>query len=364
VPPVHPSPGEAFVDYFTAGDRLLAVLETADEPPRAFDLDLHPQQVADAVSRLRRGFDGGGFRAGISRDQPFSVPLDDLHRVGNRLLPFRAELARSSVVCFFPHGALHNFPFHAVEDASGTPLIAQTAIAYGFSRRLLAHSRSRSPRPARPTRAVAIGVPAVGETNPGLLTGDGAFLGALGLGVTVLESAETATVDSVLEHIGATDLVHVNCHGLFHANRPLESALLLSNGAEGPRRAHRFDASEGRKHLTARRLFAASGTPGFTAVLRACSSGVTNVRAGDEQEGILRALFAMGASTCLATRWKIDAVSSRELIRAFYEGWLGRKLSKAQAHREAQLALIRHKTFDYYRHPYHWAPFILVGDWR
>jgi CHAT domain-containing protein len=37
------------------------------------------------------------------------------------------------------------------------------------------------------------------------------------------------------------------------------------------------------------------------------------------------------------------------------------ELNKAESLREAQLAMIREDPFI---HPYLWAPFILIGDWK
>jgi len=36
-------------------------------------------------------------------------------------------------------------------------------------------------------------------------------------------------------------------------------------------------------------------------------------------------------------------------------------ISKAEALRQAQLSLMKQ---DAYKHPYYWAPVVLIGDWR
>jgi hypothetical protein len=48
------------------------------------------------------------------------------------------------------------------------------------------------------------------------------------------------------------------------------------------------------------------------------------------------------------------------LIKKFYENWLKKGMGKPEALRAAQLTL---KSMPQYRHPYHWAPFVMIGDW-
>jgi CHAT domain-containing protein len=45
----------------------------------------------------------------------------------------------------------------------------------------------------------------------------------------------------------------------------------------------------------------------------------------------------------------------------FYKNLIKNKLRKTDALRKAQLALI---AGGKYSHPFYWAPFILIGDWR
>ncbi len=47
-------------------------------------------------------------------------------------------------------------------------------------------------------------------------------------------------------------------------------------------------------------------------------------------------------------------------MESFYKNWLNR-MSKPYALREAQLEL---KKIPQYSHPFYWAPFIMIGDWR
>ena len=137
----------------------------------------------------------------------------------------------------------------------------------------------------------------------------------------------------------------------------------LSAGEVWPSRTQSLSDVERPGHLDARTVFKhRRKVDTDTIVLRACSSGVTNVREGDEQEGLLRAMIHMGIATCVVARWNIDTASSRDLIRAFYRAWLVDKLPKGIALQKAQRAMLKDER-TYLHHPYHWAPFKMVGDW-
>lgn len=360
-----PALREVFVDYYARAGELLLFVERPGRPVECSRLDVSPADVGGAVAELRRLFDGTDVEPGIFPERPWSVSIDFVSDVGRRLMPFLDDLDEDELLCLFPHGALHNFPFHAVEDRNGRPLIDRVSVAYGFSRRLLAVARAangaRPGEPRIPRSALTVAAPVSTDWRPDLFRGEGDFLRGLGLDVTSLETPQEATAPRVAEAMAAADLVHLTCHGLFSATDPLDSALVLSGGERWatPDDALRADSTV---RLSARQLFALR-LGADTVVLRACSSGVTNVREGDEQEGLLRALVHAGVSSLVASRWKVDLRSSREILREMYASWIRDRVPKAVALRRAQQALRAHATREHYRHPYHWAPFVLVGDW-
>lgn len=69
-----------------------------------------------------------------------------------------------------------------------------------------------------------------------------------------------------------------------------------------------------------------------------------------------------GAQAVMATLWKVEDNSTAKLMQNFYSARHNDKLGKAQALRAAQLKFI--KTGGVLSHPYYWAPFVLMGDWR
>jgi CHAT domain-containing protein len=92
-------------------------------------------------------------------------------------------------------------------------------------------------------------------------------------------------------------------------------------------------------------------------VLSACQTAKGDDRAVLGLAGIA---VRSGAQSTLATLWSVQDRSTAELMTYFYTHLLQSKLGKSQALRQAQLTLLRDSR---YRHPYYWAPFVLVGNW-
>lgn len=84
---------------------------------------------------------------------------------------------------------------------------------------------------------------------------------------------------------------------------------------------------------------------------------------GDERAalGLAGVAVRAGARSTLASLWSIDDQSSAFLMVEFYRQLVDNpSLSKSQALRRAQLALVNHPN---YNHPSYWAPYVLLGNW-
>jgi CHAT domain-containing protein len=63
----------------------------------------------------------------------------------------------------------------------------------------------------------------------------------------------------------------------------------------------------------------------------------------------------------VASLWKVSDDSTVDLMRSFYANL--QTMPKAEALQKAQIALAKSGAMTS-SHPYFWAPFILVGDWK
>lgn len=92
-------------------------------------------------------------------------------------------------------------------------------------------------------------------------------------------------------------------------------------------------------------------------VLSACQTAAGDDRAALGMAGI--ALKA-GARSALATLWFINDASTSALMQDFYKNLQGDNVSKAEALQQAQIKMLANPER---RHPAHWAPFLLIGNW-
>ena len=66
------------------------------------------------------------------------------------------------------------------------------------------------------------------------------------------------------------------------------------------------------------------------------------------------------ALSAVGSLWSINDDAAMQFMKNFYSG-LYQSLSKAQAMRQAQIAMIKSKE---YSHPFYWSPFVLIGNWQ
>jgi len=113
-------------------------------------------------------------------------------------------------------------------------------------------------------------------------------------------------------------------------------------------------------------------------VLSACQTGMGGN--GEEIDGFGELAQQCGAASVIATLWAVDDESTKDLMVKFYSILKrGKVSSKIEALRQAQLQLAGLEDLidnsmetvsaasgekADYSHPYYWAPFIMMGNWR
>jgi len=144
-------------------------------------------------------------------------------------------------------------------------------------------------------------------------------------------------------------VMHVASHFRFSPGTEANSFLLLGDGSQltlGDIRTqnYRFDNVD-------------------LLTLSACETGLGGGRdaTGKEIEGFGVIAQQQGAKAVLATLWPVADQSTALLMADMYRKRQGQSLNKAEALRQAQIAL---QGQPQYAHPYYWAPFILMGNWK
>ncbi|MBC7334943.1 MAG: CHAT domain-containing protein, partial [Clostridia bacterium] len=139
---------------------------------------------------------------------------------------------------------------------------------------------------------------------------------------------QEATLPAVLERLPRATAVHLSCHGIFQADDPLQSSLLLVD-------------EEGREaRLTLRDLFAEKSTALSAArlvVLSACQTAVTDFRdLPEEAIGLPVGFLQAGVPAVIGTLWNVDDAATALLVTRMYEYMLQEHLPPPQAVRQAQ----------------------------
>jgi CHAT domain-containing protein len=63
--------------------------------------------------------------------------------------------------------------------------------------------------------------------------------------------------------------------------------------------------------------------------------------------------------------WPVEDQATRQWMTALYQGRLIKKLSTANAVREANLAVLRQRRAKALNaHPFYWGGFVAAGEWR
>lgn len=264
------------------------------------------------------------------------------------------------VVWIVPSGILHALPFEALP--AGDRLLAELApTAYLPSASALVELGAQPARAA--PRLLALGDP-IYDSGPDAERSAALAglrrLGALphsrtevrgvaaefGRGAATLLLGDEATESRLkAEDLPAYGVLHLAAHGWIDPSSSARSGLVLGGEDGGEDGLLQFREIL-RLPLAARLV-----------TLSACRTAIGETVTGEGMVGLARAFFHAGASSVAASLWNVEDEASAELMVRFYAG-LRAGRSQAAALREARLALRRDER---HRHPYYWAPFVLLG---
>jgi len=90
----------------------------------------------------------------------------------------------------------------------------------------------------------------------------------------------------------------------------------------------------------------------------ACQTGRGRLLSSEGVVGLARAFLNAGARSVVVSLWSVSDISTGHLMKSFYQKLSG-NLGNAAALRLAKLQLLQGPVET--RHPYYWAPFIVVG---
>jgi CHAT domain-containing protein/TolA-binding protein len=163
--------------------------------------------------------------------------------------------------------------------------------------------------------------------------------------------------DATREKLESADLtkyaiLHFATHGILDPKRPENSGIFLSMVNRDGKPQNGFVGLQDIYNLRA---------PVDLVVLSACRTGLGKDVRGEGLIGLTRGFMYAGASSVVASLWKVDDEATSELMKRFYSNMLQRGMTPAAALRAAQNSI---RQEPHWSSPYYWAAFTLQGDYH
>ena len=310
-------------------------------------LDIPRKHLIDRVKEFRKETEEGlTVKVFTSRD--YEKPLTDLYEI--LIKPVEKELVGKKHLVVVPHGMLHYLPFQALRSPEGKYLIETYTVSYLPSASVLKYAREKNRGNHADLFAVANPVTDLSPLPAAEV--EAREVSALFARKEVL-LGRSATKTTVKKEGPQYDLLLFSTHGEMIEADPLKSNLRFTPTQK----------DDGK--LTVSEIFDMEVKANLV-TLSACETGLArgtkgDFPQGDDLVGLSRAFIHAGAPSVVASLWKVSDESTVAMMRSFYRNL--QTMPKAEALQQAQLDLAKSSGMNS-SHPYFWAPFILVGDWK
>jgi CHAT domain-containing protein len=284
-------------------------------------------------------------------------------------------------------GALNYIPFQLLPGPGGNPLVASYEIVNAPSASILGQLRhEKQQRPVSSKTLAAFGDPVFRSNYSQFKSGSGevvALAAERGLEVDP-DSLDPDKIQSLVYSkdelnylrdiagpsafvargfdasrtmLEQTDfsrfaILHFATHGLLDPKNPKKLGFYLSTVDEAGHDQAGFITMQDVYNLR---------VPVSLVVLSACRTGLGEDVRGEGLIGLTRGFMHAGASSVVASLWKVDDEATAELMKYFYTNMLKNGLRPAAALREAQNTLRQNPQW---RSPHFWAGFTLQGEFK
>ncbi|MEL7353863.1 MAG: CHAT domain-containing protein [Cyanobacteria bacterium J06560_5] len=333
-------PTAAIIYPILLDDRLDVIVSVADAPIRHYSTPLDPQQLENTTRELLTALTTPLGAQRVETTQQLQQVYDWVFR------PIAADLAQQSIetLVFVADGPLRTLPLNALHDGKQY-LIESYNVVLSPGLNLL------DPRPLerQSLRMLAAGL---SESRPGFPALP--FVNNELQNVTTqlpnnqLLFNQSLTKENLIHHLTKTeaDVVHLATHGEFGSSA--EDTFILT--WEGKMTLKEMGSVLQARHRS-------SVSPIELLVLSACKTAT-----GDSRSvlGIAGMAIRSEVRSALAGLWPLNDQATATFMTHFYEALAQPETTKADALRQAQLALLAEEPFN---SPYYWSPFVLVGNW-
>ncbi len=392
------SPKTALIEYFVAKDQII-VWTLRTDGSHCESLPITSAKLKLLVDSLRQPF--RSIKEGkILELSEVNFDLGLARNLYDQLIrPIEKQLVSASELIIVPDGVLHHLPFEALitelktaESSQGVLFsqfeqahffIEDYAISYAPSASVL-DSRLHRKKKTSPMKGqlLALGNPhfgkfsgremrAVSDTSAESIRIHLATGGVLAAPLHPLPQSEVE-VDSIAkllqpslvykgadakeeyfkQNAAAYQFIHIASHGFADEQQPLYSHVILAQDDD--------PTEDG--FLYAHEVFNISLNAELV-TLSACETGLGKFVCGEGLTGLTQAFLYAGAPSLLVSLWSVDESTSL-IMKEFYKN-LKDGMSKTAALRQAKLKLLRTRESRFsFAHPFLWAPFVLVGEWK
>lgn len=257
------------------------------------------------------------------------------------LEPVEASLKDKKQLVLVPGGLLWYLPLEMLGPADGKMLIQQKTVSYLSSSDILKLVQMKK-KMADTNSIMAFGSPEgvdLPQTKEELKQISAIFPSSQ------VFTGSNATKENFFKNAAKDSIVHIATHSSLNRDDVNKSYI-------------QFAGSDGKLFLG--EIYGLPLQPSSLVTLSSCESALGVDNPGREFASLASGFTTAGASSVVASMWKVDDSATAELFVEFYRN-LKQGKSRSDALREAKLKLISNKKTS---HPFFWGGFVLMGDWR
>jgi len=347
----------AYLEYVVSKEQIYVFVLTrksaADGPElRVYPLAIKPEDLARKVDQFHQRL--------ANRHPDFASIARELY--ATLIEPASQQLRGISTLCIVPDSFLWNLPFQALMAGSNQYLIEYHALYYAPSLSVLREMTKERAGKEKGDSLIAFGNPVIGkdeQRNEELcplpeaeteVTSVAKTLASAGTKVFIGREARETTFKALAPTYAT---IHLATHGVLDNRQPLYSHLLLTK-TEGD--------LENDGLLEAREIMNMN-LHADLAVLSACETANGKIAPGEGVMGMSWAFFVAGTRSMLVSQWKVNSVSTSQLMMNFYQALKSdQNRSNAPRARAVQSAALKTMKDTRYQHPFYWAGFVLIGS--
>lgn len=320
------------VEYFPSEDMLYIFGITSDSFITK-KVSVPRQRLYDAVKE---------FRSHISSPDAGAPGTEKSFLYSKLLEPLEDEMSKRARLVIVPGGMLWYLPFEALGPSADSYVLTSRTLSYLSSAHVLTMISNNVVNNNEKERMLAFGAP------PGAdLPGAEAELKSIAYLYpgSVLCAGSAATKENLFRNAGDKSIIHIASHSSLDAVDINKSFIELAG-------------HDGKLYLG--EVYGLLLDPSSLVTLSSCRSAIGEENPGREFASLASAFTTAGSSTVIASQWRVDDEATAKLFIEFY-GNLKKKRTRSEALREAKLSLLKSPGTS---HPYYWASFVLLGDWR